>query len=45
MIIFFLQTPLELASLESMASLGGEGLVYCNEPSVGVHLWTTQERQ
>lgn len=45
MIIFFLLTPLELASLEAMASPGGKGLVYCNEPSVGLHLWTTQEQQ
>lgn len=43
--VFFLLTPLELASPESMARPGGEGLVYSNEPSVGLHLWTTQERQ
>ena len=45
MIVFFLLTSLELASLESMASPGGKGLVYCNEASVGLHLWTTQEWQ
>lgn len=45
MIVFFLLTSLELASLESMASPEGEGLVYCNKRSVGRHLWTTQEWQ
>lgn len=43
--IFFLLTPLELTSPEPVAHPGGEGLVYSNEPLVGLHLWTTQERQ
>lgn len=45
MIVFFLVTPLELASLNSMAGPWRKGLVYSNEPSVGLHLWTTQEQQ
>lgn len=28
-----------------MARPGGEGLVYSNEPLLGLHLWTTQEWQ
>lgn len=45
MIVFFLPTSLELVSIEPMASPGGKGSVYSNEPSVGQHLRTTQERQ
>lgn len=45
MIVFFLVTPLELSSLDSMAGPWGKGLVYSNEPLVELHLWTTQEQQ
>lgn len=43
--VFFLLTPLELASPGPTARPGGKGLVYSYEPLVGLHLWTTQERQ
>lgn len=43
--LFFLLTPLEPSSPEPMAHPGGQGLAYSNQPSVGLHLWTTQEWQ